>query len=269
MSYTNVELVSHHLATALPSQEKVVDQPLVIQNDYVMFFSGPVEQSSVIVKSVQSTVPSRVTITLSSGKNSVASSPLVAGSVVVASDSSLGTVYTENVDYVVDDAGGNLYIKDGGDLSQGQTVTVWFVAYTVYADGSDYQLDADRGCIKRLSGGSIAAGETVHLDYTPIYKNFREELLTGAVLQANGMIEREIDPDGQFGADPVLQASATYQALEIVCRASAAGELARQQGHDRTATVWLELAEAYSRRSEKLLRSFRPPHEGPAAPVHG
>ncbi|MFQ6008093.1 MAG: hypothetical protein ACE5K8_03990 [Candidatus Zixiibacteriota bacterium] len=269
MSYTNIELVKHHLVSDFPAQERIQDQTVVLEGgDYVTFFNGAVEESSVTIKSIQSNELTRATVTLGSGRTSLASSPLVRSSVVVASDSSLGTIYTENVDYIIDYAEADLIIKSGGSLSAGQTVTVWFLTYFVYAVGSDYQVDADSGRLKRLGSGAIASGETVHLDYSPVYKSFNEEMLNNAVLEANGLIEKEVDPDGQFGADPVLQASATYRALEIICRAAAARELSSLRGEDRTAVAWMKLAEAYAERSDRLLRLFRPPYTGPTAPVH-
>jgi len=269
MSYTNVDLIKHHLVAAFPAQENIYDQPVILEGgDYVTFFNGAVEQSSVMVKSVQSNTPTRVTVTLNSERTSLASSPLVRGSVVVASDSSLGTVYIENVDYIIDYVLADLVIKSDGALSTGQTVTAWYQDYIVYNIGSDCQVDDNSGRIKRLSGGNIVSGETVYLDYSPVYKSFNEEILNNAVLEANGLIEKEVDPEGQFGADSVLQACATYRALEIICRTSAARELSSLRGQDRTADAWMKLAEVYAARSEQLLRLFRPPLAGPTAPVH-
>jgi hypothetical protein len=268
MSYTNVELVRHHLVSAFPAQDAVFDQPVILDgSDYVTFFNGAVEQSSLTVKSLQSNTQSRATVTLTSGRTSVASVSLVRGSVVVASDSSLGTIFVENVDFTLDYVLADLIIKSGGALSAGQTVTVWYQGYLLYVIGSDYQLDADRGQIKRLSGGGIATGETVYLDYTPVFKSFNDELLNNAVLEANGLIENEVDPNGEFGAAPVLQASATYRALEIICRAAAARELSGLRGEDRMALAWMKLADTYADKSDRLLRSFRPPFDGPATPV--
>jgi hypothetical protein len=269
VSYTNVELVRHHLVADFPAQERVLDQPVIFDGvDYVTFFNGAIEESSLTVKSPQSNDLTRDTVTLGSGGSSLASTPLVRGTVVVASDSSLGTIYTENVDYVIDYSLAVLTIKSGGALSVGQTVSVWYLSYVIYTEGSDYQADVNNGSIRRLSGGDIAPGETVNLDYSPVYQSFNEEMLNNAVLEANGLIEKEVDPDGQFGADPVLQASATYRALEIICHAAAARELSSLRGEDRTALAWMKLAETYATRSEQLLRLFRPPYTGPTAPVH-
>ncbi|MEW5995224.1 MAG: hypothetical protein AB1744_12655 [Candidatus Zixiibacteriota bacterium] len=94
-------------------------------------------------------------------------------------------------------------------------------------------------------------------------------MLNKAVLEANALVERDIDPDRQFGADPVLQSGATYRALEIICRASAARELSRARGEDRTALAWMKLADGYAARADQVLRSFHPPFTGPSTPQHG
>jgi hypothetical protein len=269
VSYPSIELVRHHSVANFPVQEQVQDQPVVLEgNDYVAFFNGAVDAASFTVKSLRNNELTRAAVTLGSGRTALTSAPLVPGSVVVASDSSLGTVYTENIDYIIDYTEADLIVKSGGSLSAGQTVTVWYLAYFLYTAGNDYQLDADRGRLKRLAGGDIASGETVYLDYAPVYKSFDDEMLNNAVLEATGLIEKEVDPDGQFGADPVLQASATYRALEIICHASAARELSSLRGEDGTALAWMKLAQTYAERSEQLLRLFRPPLAGPTTPVH-
>ena len=269
MSYTNTQLVSRHLATAFPVYGAVLDQPVVLDTEeYISFFSGAVEGSSLRVKSIQSNSPDRITLSLSSGATSLTSAPLLRGSVIVASDSSLGTVFTENADYVIEYSNGDLYIKEGGNLSVDDTITVWYVPFTLYQSGSDFQVQANSGKIRRLAGGSLSVGETVCLDYTPVYQSHTEEILNAAVLEANSQIARKVDPEGAFGADPVLQAVATYRALAIVCRASAARNLSSQRGEERSAVAWMKLADVFAEQSSQLLQSFRPPYDGPRQPVH-
>jgi hypothetical protein len=200
MSYTNAELIRHHLVGAFPLAESIANQPLVFESDdYLSFFSGAVDQSTLKVKSVQSNDLVRTTVSLSSNPTSLTASPLAPGSVVVASDSSMGTVYVENSDYAVDYFSGTIVLKSGGSLGGGQTVTVWYLAFTLYSEGSDYQVKADGGEIRRLTGGDIAAGETVYLDYSPVHDSYNEDVLDNAVAEANSLVEREVDPDGEFG----------------------------------------------------------------------
>jgi len=268
MSYTNAEQVRHHLVTPFPVADQVLDQPVIIpSSDYYRFYGGAVEADSVRVKSLQSTTPQRTEVNLSGGTASCGVAPMLSGSVLVASDSSLGTVYRENLDYVFDYATGTLSTKTGGALASNQTVIVWYLPFTLYLSGTDYSLAFDRGEIRRLETGSIAVGERVWLDYHPVYVSVADEIITNAVTMANGMVENEVDPNREFEVDPTLSAAATYRALEIVCRAAASRELAVSRSGDRVASVWIKLADGYSERSELLLRSFRPPYDSPRNPV--
>ena len=267
MSYTSVEQVSQHLIIPYPIEEQVTEQPVTLpESAYVCFFGGGVDANSVRVKAVRSVTPSRTDIVLSDGAASMTAAMIVPDSVVVASDSSLGTVYVENVDYIVDYGGGRLSVKAGGRLTPGQTVSVWFLPYELYQEGSDFSLDAAGGRIRRLSGGTIAAGEKVRLDYRPVFVSVADELLENAVALANGMVQTEVDAEREFETNPSLSAAATYRALEIVCRAAASRELASGNGADRVASVWIKLADDYSVRSDRLLAGFRPPVTSPRNP---
>lgn len=269
MSYTSAEQVRHHLATEYPILDRVMDQFVVLPGiDDVSFFGGPVDDSDMFVKSLRSESPLRQSVALTSGAAVITSLPLVRGSVLVASDSSLATVYTENLDYIIDYGAATVSIKTGGTLSSGQNVSIWYRPFTQYLIDVDYKLDASRGRLKRLSGGAIADGETVLLDFTPLTAGVTDEIIADSVVVANGLIESQLDPNGQFTSSPSLSAAATFRALEIISRAAAARELSSRRGNDKTALAWMRLASEYSERSVELLSVFRPPLEGPSAPVH-
>jgi len=268
MSYTNSELVRHHLATSFPVQSQITDQAVLMVGDqYQPFFGGAVDKDSVVIKSIQSNELTRLLVTLAGPATPLPVTTVARGSLVVASDSSLGRVYVENCDYVFDYATGELIIKEGGALTAGQQVTVWYLACFQYATGSDYQVDADRGRIRRLVSGDIVSGETVYIDYTPVFAQHTEEMVANAVAEANNLVEREVDPDRQFGADPLLQTAATCRALDIVCRSAAARELSSYANADKTATGWMKLADYYAERTDRLLASFRPPAATPSPPT--
>lgn len=270
MSYTHIDIVRHYLTTCFPTGARIHDQMVVFSSDEpIPFYGGSVVSDAIVVKSLRNTSVDRVSIAIQSGRTALPSSPLVRGSVVVASDSSLGHVYVENLDYVVDYDSGELILKPSGDISIGSTVTVWYQPFTVYANGSDYFADVDRGKLKRLTSGDILLGEAVFIDYQPVYTGYDDEIVEGAVLQANSVTQQEVDPDRQFGADPVLQAAATYRALRIICHASAVRQLSSGQGDSSSASAWIKLAVAFDETAGKLIRAFRPPFEGPSAPTHG
>jgi hypothetical protein len=268
MSYTNLELVRHHLEVPFPIQSVVRDQPIVLPGDsYVIFFGGTVDDSSIAVKAVRSNDLTKVTATAGESRILFIGSPIIPGSVLVASDGSLGQLYVEGLDYVMEYGSGAINIKTGSSINVNQEVTVWYQEYHVYSPGADYLMDSSRGSVKRVASGNIGDGETVYLDYRPLFSSYKDELLSNAVAEANALVERAVDPERQFGADLVLQSAATYRALEIVCRASAARELSSLGRNDKAALAWMKLADSHAVRSEFLLNSFRPPHSSPAAPV--
>lgn len=269
MSYTNIELVRHHLEFAQPVMERIFNQQVIIDTDErISFFNGGIQLNSVLVKSLHEVIPSKICLTLVSGSTVISNAPIVTGTVVCASDSSLGTVYTENADFVIDHKQGTISIKTGGVLSAGMSVTVFYLPYSLYEENNDYRIDYESGEIWKISSGKIQSGEIVYLDYDPIYQNYSDAVMNNAVVEANAIIEMTVDPNREFGADLVLQSAATYRALEIICRGSAARELIGISKNDKAAQTWLKLAESYHIRSNELIKSFSEPKTGPIAPTH-
>lgn len=268
MSYTSVEQLRNHLIWNQPTGEQIRNHRVTLAGTVAArFYSGTVDPSTVVVKSFRDQPLKRISVTLLSGKTVLPEKYLVPGSVVVASDSSLGGIYSENEDYIIDCDEGRLTIKDGGSLVVGDTVVVWYIPWTIYVRDVDYRLDSETGELTRMAGGQIADGETVMLDYSPAYALTGDELLAAAVREANSLVEREVDPQREFGADPVLVCGATYRALEIVCRAAAARDLSGNNGIDRTAVLWMKLALDYGSLADRLLKQFRPPVVSPASPT--
>jgi hypothetical protein len=268
LSYTSVEIVKQYLSASSPVRDKYFDETLVMPSDgWASFYGGSIEAGSLIVKSVQSNELFQFFLSLQTGDNQLPAYPLIRGSVIVASDSSLGTIYIENDDYVIDYARGKLRIKEGSRLTVNQTVAVWYQAFLVYDAGDDYEADQALGRLKRCPAGRIAAGETVFVDFSAVDSSYNDVILEQAVVEANGIVEAEVDPERQFGADTLLQAAATCRALEIVCNAAATREMSGLQKDDHVALAWMKLADRFVDRSRFLLRAFHPPLEGPSSPT--
>jgi len=268
VSYTTSELVRSHLSTASDTAEGSINLPFTLTGIAARpFFTGAVQEGSLIVRSVRQRDLSTASFTLTAAVHTLNANGVRPDSVTLASDSSLRLIYIENVDYVVDWANGKIAIKPGGALSVGQTVIAWFYPYSQYVEDVDYRIDYVKGEIARNSSGDIADGETVWLGFTPESSAFSEDLIAAGVRDANALIEAEVDPGREFGADPVLVSAATYRALEIVCRAAAARELASRRGLHQTATAWMNLSETYNRLAERWVKSFRPPASSPASPA--
>ena len=103
MSYTTVEQVRRHLKSPQVKADRIYDQKFVFaSDDYLVFYGAAVETGSLKVKSIRGEELNRGSLTRSAATVNLAAQPLVPGSVVVASDSSLGTIYSENEDYSID-----------------------------------------------------------------------------------------------------------------------------------------------------------------------
>lgn len=270
MSYTNAELLRRHLTSPYPALDRVTDQVVILEDlEPTMFFGGTIDEESVVVKNIQTNTLTRVAGSFAEGVLSLGAGSLVRGSVLVASDSSLVTVYTENLDFIVDYEYGVLTRKAGGVLADDVSYVIWYAIYHVYEKDVDFELDADSGELSRVNGSDIASGEAVLVDYTPVFASFTDAILESAAVEANALVEAELDPEKQYGGDPILQAAATANGLAIVCRSAASRELSRLRGEERAAAGWLDLAEVYANRGEQLIKAFRPPMSGPSSPVHG
>lgn len=267
MAYTTVAQIRTHLLPAAPVHTTPLVQQLTLAGtDWLTFFSGQVQPDSLSVGAFRNDSLLRRTLALIDGQVTLPEAPILPKSLVVASDSSLGLTYIENADYVVDYASGTLARKPGSALAAGQTITVWYRKVHRYAVDEDFLIDAERGRIRRLAAGSIADGETVSLSYLPRYGVFPDDLIEQAAATANRLIEATIDPQKQFGADPVLAQAAAYAAMATICRAAASRDLLVAPGRDRNATVWLTLADRYREESTKMLAAFRPPTPRPKPP---
>lgn len=268
MSYTNIELVKKHLNSPFPVAAQIFDQPVIINSEEkIVFFGGSIQKSSVLVKTIASNYQKTIDLTINGNETIFSTDPVVPGTVLVASNRSQSIIYVENSDFVIDYQKGKLHLKSGGSLSAGSTITLFFLIYTLYKESSDYSLDYDSGTIKKNLLGDIALHETVYLDYIPELANYTDDILNQAVVTANGLIEKIIDPDQQFGANPVLQTAATYRALSIICRTSAVRSLSSQNDLDKTATVWMKLADRYGELSDEMIKDFHKPFNSRSNPT--
>lgn len=268
MAYVTLEQLRPYLISNAPSGQQISDLPLRLHGvENVRFHGAAIAPDSLRVKSRRPGLLTRGQFTLAGSPTQISVVPIVFGSILVADNSSLSRIFTENLDYTFDSNNNSLSIKPGGDLIVGTLITVWFEPFQLYTPNDDFSVDCDRAEIRRLASSAIGDGETVFLDFTPLYAPFSDGLLEAAVAEANGLIEREIDPTGQFGADPTLSSAALCRALEIICRAAATRELSSGRDLDRITLAWIKLADDHSARADKLLRSFRPPITSPSLPA--
>lgn len=269
MSYTNVDLIKNHINFEdIPAGWKRNYSIVFAGTDWVVLPGFKVVSGSVTVKTIKNYNPETETIVLGSSAVSLAKSKLADGSVTVASDSSIGTIFKENVDYYIDYDNGVITRLNDGAIPDTTSLTVWYYYYDIYSEDTDYQVDYQNGKVKRNGNGDINDSQTVLVDYELSTGQVGNEALAEAVTEANAIIEKQVDPDGSFGADLTLQTAATYLAVSLVCRIAAINELKFNQLGRQNASSWLALSESYRDDYKKLLEIFRPETARLNKPTH-
>lgn len=260
MPYTNIELVRKYLPFG--------DFPASRRRNLEIIFEGldsttlpgrGIVPGSLTVKAMRMLAPFFEQKALGAEPVTLSRNLLVPDSVTVASDSSLGLIYTPQVDYAVDNEAGLIYRVPDGDIGEGADVAVWYYHYRAYIEGTDFIVDYQRGTIRRLAAGHIMPGQLVRVDYQMASGAFDEDVVNEAVAAANAIIEKEVDPLQKFGADASLQTAATFLAASILCQITAGYDLIQTSPGKSRGDSWITLAEGYRRDYERLIADFHPP----------
>jgi hypothetical protein len=262
MPFTDKELVKKHLVDFRVGQAEVQGFPMVLSgSDPVQLPHSGLVPSSVVVKANECSAPVAESITIGDDWIDLEHADLVPGSVVIANNTSLSTIYTENIDFTVDAIDGRIKRISAGSISFGQAAAVWYFHYHRYTAGSDYAVDAATGQVRRLSNGAIEDGQTVLVDYIAEFGTVTEDAIDQAIGEAGQAILQVIDAQFHDSTDPGLIAAETYWAVALLCRVRAAAELSgsslKTSATAPTAKTWMDLAGHYYRLAEERLRPFR------------
>ncbi|MEW6016179.1 MAG: hypothetical protein AB1690_12785 [Candidatus Zixiibacteriota bacterium] len=262
MSYTNSELVKKHFVFPETLGLRQREMSVIMEGtDWRELPGGGIVPENLKVRALRDYQPVKEDFPLTETGQALVYADIVSGSLTVAGDSSLGSIYRENIDYYFDYIDSRLKRLPGGLISEGAVVAVWYFRYHLYLEGTDYAVDYQRGRIRRLAGGSIGSGQKVFVDYDIPLDFLSDSVYAQAAAEASSIIEREIDVSRSFGANEALQTAATFLAASLVCRIAAVnGNSARAD--------WVKLAESYRNDYENLLKPFRSPATRLNPPTH-
>lgn len=259
MSLTTIERIRHHLSRINAGAGEVRGQTVRLTADgYVTLPHDHIVAESETVKAPAGDVPVSETLTVTTVPTALSHPAVISGTSVCARDSSLSSIYQENIDYLIDYTDGTLARVDGGNITEGQTVIVWYQHYIVYQPDLDYAVDYDGGRIRRIASGNIAAGQEVLIDYRLGITPLSDEEIQGGMEAAEAEIFHTIADDYRESTDPALQTAATFLTLSHLCRNAAA--LAASGGgssNQSQSSFWLTLSASYRETAERLLTWFR------------
>ncbi len=212
------------------------------------------KEGSLVVKGKELGAPQATLVTLGELPASLGAANLIPDSVVVASDSSLGRIYAEHIDYHIDYLHGTI-VRLEGEIPAGATVAVWFFPYRIYQRGRDYSADHLRGTLRRIGGGQIEDGQTVFVDYETQTLTLNDSQLDNAVAEADDLLLSLIDEAYYDSSSQSLVTAETYLALAVLCRIKALSAL-QQPGEARPPATGKNLARTTTLMVSRLRRAL-------------
>jgi len=267
MSYTTIEIVKKHLLENRLIAGRIENEPLSLAvADESRLKYPPVSEGSEKVKAKEQFQPEYQRVSFAvENEVSLNKSDLIRDSVVVATDSSLGSIYQENIDYSVNYFDGTLSRLPDGNIPSGAEVSVWYVPYRVYGRGIDYGIDYATGKISRIPSGDLEIGQLVHVDYESTYARVDDEAIANAIEEANEQVLNFIDSVFESSSDRSLVVAETYLAVSIICRIKALGAISAGSKNAGN-SLWVGLADQYKKDAYLLLAKFVASIEGFRAP---
>lgn len=259
MPFTNVDKVKQHLSESGVGQDTFQDVAIhLVGVSPVSLGVAHVRAGSVIVKSKEIGKPQRGEVSFSSDQVLLADHNVIPDSVVVASDTSLGKIYTENLDYNVDYPSGKLQRLGAGAIAAGASVSVWYYRYDLHKEGEDFSVSLSQGTIRRIAGGAIEDGQVVFVDFQTEGGVFAESQIAQAIGEADARVLQVIDSRFQNSMDQTLIAAETYLAVAVLCRMKAINSLSPASATGDNAPNWLALGQQYETEGLELLVRYIP-----------
>src|SRR3972149_3149046 len=261
MPFTNVDLVKKHILqhqVGLTERENVLIK--LSSSSPAQLPDRSLVANSEKVKGKEQIVPVQQSVNFSTGDTvQLPQNELIPETVVVATDSSLGKVFIENVDYHLDYNSGQITLLVSGSITAGSQVVIWYLFFRIYQNGVDYSLDYQIGEIIRLVSGAIEEGQWVFVDYEVEFGFFSDDLIANAIVEADGQILRRLDPAYYQSNEQNLITAETYWAVSILCNMKALEAINQNLPGNQARAVsdtWGVIRKSERKEAEELLSSY-------------
>lgn len=257
MPFTNAQLVRKHLIEHSAAGQSVENLPVKLSGTApARLPSAPILSGSEKVKGKEDPAPREETVLLTLAGAQLSCTDLIPETVVAASDSSLGTIYVEQVDFAVDYRAGKIRRLPGGVLSADAEATVWYVAYQIYARNTDYKIDYGKGEITRIASGVIEEGQIIYADFNLDPAFLGDEVIENAVAEAEAQTAALIDSIYIDSSEPGLSAGATYLAVAILAQVNSLESMQASPPSHQLSRSWAIMSNFYRKRSAEFLAPF-------------
>lgn len=261
MAFTNMALVKKHIFQYNLGSERIENLPCQLMGaEWTRLPHISVSVGSEKVKAKEQFSPTKEEVSLTGEEwRSLLHSELIFESVVVASDSSLGKIYVENVDYSVNYDQGKIKRKASGEIPDGAEVVVWYLFYGIFQKDLDYQLDYPEGKIRRIISGAIEDGQWILMDYMVEYGFLSDDIISNAILEANDQVLKLIDSSYHSSTEQSLVTAETCLAVSILCRIKGAETLNAKLSSSAAKSsfdAWQSLSDSYRKKAYLILSGY-------------
>ena len=262
MSFTNPTLIRTHLLTSTFPEQVIRNYSVTFdeQSQITLPHHSLVTDSDVVkLDSHMAPVLDDTATVKAEDWVDLTHTQLVPGTVLVTLRETLATIYTEEVDYQMDYAGGRIRRLASGTIPDNQPLVLFYAHYSLFTNGSDYEVDYPSGIITRVTEGAIPDGASVFVDYAVAAGAVEDDLITQAIVEAEDIVVRLLAPEyNSSSTDQGLKTGATKLALSIICRALAIEALSRRTTTDipGRAKEWQQLSRSYEEQAWSTLAPF-------------
>jgi len=267
MAFTTLSIIKKHLLSGVVAGLRVEDHVVQLNgtDEVELPHHGLIEKSEA-VKWIVEMKPEREGPVQLTGTDwvSLAHAFLVPGSVLLTLSDALATLYTEEVDFQTDAAGGCIRRVETGGIPDLQPVLAFYLYYRLFEADSDYIMDYVAGTLRRASESSIPDGAHLFVDYEAMAGSLTDELILQAIDDVQDRIVRALAPGySNSSTDHGLQTGATQLVLAVLARAMATEQLARRLITDSAerAREWQKMTDSFEAQGWRILRPFLDPYQ--------
>lgn len=261
MSWTDLQTVRLHLLGSPMPSHRIYQVPIYLSGaDWFYLPYRAANPQNATVYSENAVIPFSASVVLNGTSWSVFDGSKIAyGSVSVADDVRIDTIFTEGLDYVVDYEQGRIKRMNGSAIPDGASVLLIYSHAQVFSSETDYEWSNDGGALRRRANSKIGDPSFLLIDYEIAEENVEDTLIQESIAVAEKMIvSRLSEPYTTETDDPMLKHGATLLSVGLVALTLASRPLqyGKDPNADERSKQWMNFYDRCLLEAWKLLKPF-------------
>lgn len=262
MSWVSAETIKLHLQALTIDALTIRFTPLRFHmGEEVQLPHAPLTEGSFAVYAMLEKKPAGpISISFSgTGWISLGVGAIAPGEVVLGDNHLLEHRYCEGVDFLVDEAQGQVKRLADGSIPLGASIKAWCMPLTTFVENVDYKVDYAAGLLIGLPEGSISEEAWLLISYSTSAIGATDSLIGKVIQEAEAKIEDRLkDGYDSTSSEEGLTIGATELTLSLLCDDLALRSLTGvgDASADDRARRFLELSHRFEERAISTLSKF-------------